>query len=223
MKLGITITYFLFLAFHIGLSELGLMTPLQVLTKVTLMPLLFLGIWRFASASQLKYWVMVGVVFSWAGDVLLAFDHLYPVLFIFGLGSFLIAHFAYIKVFSSNFSSIQFWKKSSLQQAMIAILLIGFAIWYFTFLLPHLDSMAIPVCAYVITITVMALAALYRKGKTTSQSFRFIFLGALCFMVSDSLLAYNKFIIDLPYATFLVMSTYGVAQWCIASGVVKSS
>jgi len=222
MKSLITLIYFIFLVAHIGLCEVDLFPWAQVLTKAGLMPLLIIGVWRNTPASQLKFWIISGLVCSWFGDVFLAFDHQYPLLFIFGLGSFLIAHFIYIKAFCTDFNSFRLWGGASLLQFIVVTLLLGFAGSYYVFLFPSLGALTIPVFIYVLTITTMAITAIFRKGRTTLLSFWLVTVGALCFVLSDSLLAYNKFISSLPHSVLLVMSTYGIAQWCIANGTIAT-
>ncbi len=44
-------------------------------------------------------------------------------------------------------------------------------------------------------------------------------LGGALFMVSDSLLAINKFAVPLPLASLWILATYWFAQGCIASAL----
>jgi uncharacterized membrane protein YhhN len=73
---------------------------------------------------------------------------------------------------------------------------------------------------YALAITLMALTALFRYGRTNSTSFLLIFIGAVLFMVSDSLLAINKFHHAFSAAGALVMLTYSVAQFLIVEGAL---
>jgi uncharacterized membrane protein YhhN len=70
------------------------------------------------------------------------------------------------------------------------------------------------------TITGMALAALHRYQKTNLQSFRMVMSGALIFMLSDSMIAINKFLDPLPFASMMIMITYILAQYFIVSGLI---
>jgi uncharacterized membrane protein YhhN len=67
----------------------------------------------------------------------------------------------------------------------------------------------------------MAIQALLRYGYTTSRSFTLIFTGALFFMLSDSLLAINKFMTPLHLASLAVMTTYIIAQYLIVEGFIS--
>jgi uncharacterized membrane protein YhhN len=65
--------------------------------------------------------------------------------------------------------------------------------------------MKIPVLIYAAVLTGMVLVALFRFGKTSSSSFALVFGGAILFMISDSLIAINKFLEPLPMA--------GIGSW----------
>jgi len=80
--------------------------------------------------------------------------------------------------------------------------------------------MKIPVLLYAILLTTMVLVSIFRDGKTTSQSFWLVFIGALLFMISDSLIAINKFINPLPWSGVQIMLTYLTAQALIVHGLI---
>ena len=67
----------------------------------------------------------------------------------------------------------------------------------------------------------MGIFAAFRYKKVSPASFNFILIGAIFFMLSDTLLAFNKFTNPLPLAGFLIMSTYIVAQYLIAEGSIE--
>jgi uncharacterized membrane protein YhhN len=65
----------------------------------------------------------------------------------------------------------------------------------------------------------MIAAARYKAEPTLEN--RTVLFGALFFVVSDSLLAINKFVLPLPYSGVLVLGTYYSAQECILLGWVR--
>jgi uncharacterized membrane protein YhhN len=73
---------------------------------------------------------------------------------------------------------------------------------------------------YALAITLMALTALFRYGRTNSTSFLLIFIGAVLFMISDSVLAINKFHHSFSSAAALIMLTYCLAQFFIVEGAL---
>jgi uncharacterized membrane protein YhhN len=78
-----------------------------------------------------------------------------------------------------------------------------------------------PVLLYALVITLMALSALFRYGRTSMKSFALVFGGSILFIMSDSLLAVNKFIEPLALADFWIMVTYIGAQYLIVSGILN--
>jgi uncharacterized membrane protein YhhN len=67
----------------------------------------------------------------------------------------------------------------------------------------------------------MVMVALFRFGKTTAGSFAMVFGGAILFMISDSLIAINKFLEPLPQSGFWIMTTYIGAQFLIVRGLLR--
>lgn len=50
---------------------------------------------------------------------------------------------------------------------------------------------------------------------------KYIFIGAIAFAISDSILAMNKFYAPIERNSFLIMLTYLVAQYLIVVGILK--
>ena len=72
----------------------------------------------------------------------------------------------------------------------------------------------------MLIILAMATSAFLRQGKINSSSYNLVFFGALTFMVSDSLLALNKFYLAFAFADFSIMLTYALAQLLIVKGLL---
>ena len=102
----------------------------------------------------------------------------------------------------------------------IALLLI-FAASLFYFLKDGLGVMLIPVVVYMVVILAMSTTAYLRKNKANTLSYGLVFLGALFFMASDSILALNKFHQPIPWSNISIMVTYAIAQYLIVLGVLK--
>jgi uncharacterized membrane protein YhhN len=66
----------------------------------------------------------------------------------------------------------------------------------------------------------MSMSALNRKGLVSTNSFRLVFFGSVFFVISDSMIALNKFYADIPRSSFLIMLTYFVAQYLIMMGLI---
>ncbi|HXE50660.1 MAG TPA: lysoplasmalogenase family protein, partial [Ramlibacter sp.] len=145
--------------------------------------------------------LMGGLACSLVGDCFLMF----PGFFIPGLVSFLIAHLFYIALFRQSVP----WFPS--RPALLVTFGVGAAMYAFLFdgLNPVLR---IAVAAYVVVIALMAAQAIGRATVLRDKSAVAVAVGAGFFMLSDSLLATNKFAFALPMAQFWVLATYYVAQ-----------
>src|SRR5574339_921627 len=98
---------------------------IRYISKPLLMPLLIVGFLAEARSliSNLKKWMVLALLFSWAGDVLLLFESMNANFFIFGLVAFLMAHIFYIILFD------QIRVKEKVRQSLLPLLPI--AIYYF--------------------------------------------------------------------------------------------
>lgn len=159
--------------------------------------------------------------FCWAGDCLLMFTHLSEWFFVLGLLAFLIGHLFYIFTFRQIV-----WEHESQMlptqkvRLLFPILLAGTGLM--VVLYPVLGNMKIPVLFYSIVLMLMVAYALLRVGRTSRTSFVWVFIGALLFMISDSVLAVNKFYSAFAFANVVVMVTYISAQFMIVKGVIEN-
>ena len=87
-------------------------------------------------------------------------------------------------------------------------------------LLPSLGDLKIPVFIYAMTISIMLLFALKGLLNWHKPANIAIFTGALFFVTSDSLLAFDKFYAAVPNGSFLIMATYLSAQFLIVTGIL---
>ncbi|MFW2136868.1 lysoplasmalogenase [Chryseobacterium sp. TY4] len=177
---------------------------LRFFSKTLLMPLLLVFYWLASQKSnQPKQNLFIaGLILSWFGDVFLLFDWG----FIAGLGSFLAAHICYIFCL----------KKFSVSNALWSLpFVLIYLFTFLTFLFPHLGDMKIPVILYALCISGM----LYFSLKTKQI---LLIIGAVFFVISDSVLAINLFVNQSKVLGFLVMFTYVLAQSLLTFGFLKS-
>ena len=59
------------------------------------------------------------------------------------------------------------------------------------------------------------------KGMVNQTSYNLVFIGAIFFMLSDSILAANKFYQPIPLSNISIMVTYALAQYLIVLGILK--
>lgn len=150
---------------------------------------------------------------SLAGDVFLMF----PGFFIPGLVSFLVAHLFYVALFKSG----QTWFPH--RGALATTLGIGVAMYAFLWTGGLPPALRAPVAAYVLVIALMAAQAIGRATVLRDAPSLWVAIGAGFFMLSDSLLATNRFMTPLSMAQVWVLATYYAAQALIVAGMVQGA
>lgn len=156
-----------------------------------------------------KTWLFLALTFSWMGDILLLFVFKGSSFFIFGLISFLIAHLFYVFLFIKELKKTG--GKFALKQPGLTLIIL-FIIGFYALLSPNLGDMKIPVIVYALVISFMLYIAYLLYPHRTKPSSLFLLTGAIAFVISDFLLAINKFYAPFPNAGFFVMVTYLYAQ-----------
>lgn len=140
----------------------------------------------------------VALVASLAGDVALMFDRFLP-----GLGSFLVAHLAYIAGFLVRDISVTAAAVGGLAvlavAVPVAVRMIG------ALREGPRRSLTTPVAAYVVVISVMVTAA-------AGTALPVAIVGAVLFYVSDALIGWHRFVEPRPWAPVAIMVTYHLGQ-----------
>lgn len=159
--------------------------------------------------------VMFGLFFGCLGDVFLMLrtemDYFVP-----GLISFLLGHLFYVR---ANLMQFQY----SFPKVLLAVLPLGFGLYFYSnYLFDSLGDMSIPVAIYVLVIAVMTVSALFRKREVGAMSYIWMVAGCILFLVSDSVLAYDKFVLPIENSGLIIMSTYILAQFAITKGALDS-
>jgi len=151
---------------------------------------------------------------SLVGDVLL----MLPGLFLPGLVAFLLAHLCYVALFRQGVP----WFAD--RTALAAVLAVGLGMYAFLVYGGLPAALRIPVAAYVLVIALMAAQALARRATLGARvpGVDAVALGAVLFMLSDALLALNRFVQPLPWAQVWVLSSYYAAQALIVHGMLRA-
>jgi uncharacterized membrane protein YhhN len=165
--------------------------------------------------------VLVAIFFSCVGDILLMFVDRNELYFMLGLGAFLIAHVFYIFAYRQHKDASHPDELQGVHRIRLAFPVILAGSGLVVILYPTLGALKIPVLLYAITIVIMVLNALFRFGRTQSASFWMVFIGAVFFMISDSLIAINRFVTPISSAHLLIMITYIAAQVLIVEGLLR--
>ena len=207
---------FLFLIF--SLLYLGLvLIEFESITwwlKPFLIPLLSISV-ILSGKMESKPLLISAMFFSWIGDVVLLFANQGVIYFIIGLVSFLIAHLFYIILFSKLQKVINLKYKRFIP--LVLLYLVGFLY----FLWEKLGGMKIPIIIYALVISTMLLVAIKGYFTWNSKSGKLLLIGAVFFVLSDSILAINKFYVPIYLSSFWIMSTYITALFLIVKGVLN--
>src|SRR5881296_807320 len=148
---------------------------------------------------------------SCLGDIFL---HLDPRrYFKHALGAFLFAHLAYIVLFTRSWPRPLRARGS---QLLLTALVLVYSLLVSSWLWSGLGTQAVPVMVYSCAITVMTVSTIL-----AGFSKPFVWIGALLFVTSDSLIAAGRFKTAVPLAQYLIWPTYYLGQYGIAIGFLR--
>lgn len=162
-----------------------------------------------------KRWIVIGLVFSLAGDIAL----LWPVQgFLVGLVAFLLGHLSYLVALTRRVrflaSPPAFGAWAIVAASVLASLWAGVP-----------AGLRAPVLVYVCALGAMAAQAtsvwLARRGHGDAPRWRIVALGGGLFVLSDAILAADKFVGGIPMPTLWNLSIYWLGQWFIACAAVR--
>lgn len=196
----------------------------EFFSRIFTKPLILIALWGFFifSSKELKGTILrktisAALIFSWMGDVMLMF----PDLFLYGLGAFLMAHICFIIGFKlAQINPFAIGTVNFLRLFFVNLPIYLAAAMVYFLINPGLGALKIPVVVYLIVIVLMVTSARERFGKTNAASFWQVFIGGSFFMVSDGVLAINKFFQPFPESGVIVMGTYIIAQFLIVRGIL---
>jgi uncharacterized membrane protein YhhN len=217
MSKRVALILFLIAAVLELLTQIFDLTSLHFISKPLVV--IFLVVYYYSqSASSVSKSFFLALVLCWLGDVFLLFDQMNEIFFMAGLGSFLFAHLLLIVTYREVVSANDNFKGTQRIRLSFPVILAGSGL--VAVLYPRLGDLKIPVMIYALVLTLMTLQSIFRLGRTTAKSFWLVFLGAISFMISDSLLAINKFFQPVSFSGVWVMSTYIAAIFLIVEGVI---
>ncbi len=190
----------------------------EYIAKPGVMAALFLWLWVFGRLEGNLFWIGLALIASLAGDVFLMLP---KEQFLAGLSSFLIAHVAYLLALNTSPPPIN-------AASLLVVLIAGIAaLQVFRRIFNGLDRsgqirLKIPVLIYAGAISLMLLSALATLIRTEWDPFAALLVsaGALLFFISDTLLAWNRFVGVLTNARLKVIVTYHLGQIGLVAGAV---
>jgi uncharacterized membrane protein YhhN len=159
-------------------------------------------------SESYKYLIISGLLLSLLGDVFLMLPN---DKFIWGLLSFLLAHLIFIYALADGMGP--YFEVYSLIPAAF------YAIVFLWILLPKTAGLKIPVLVYSLVLMTFLWQAIGRFYYSAESSAWYSLLGALLFVVSDSLLAIARFVKKSKYSIALIHITYWSALIYIALSI----
>ena len=161
---------------------------------------------KFAEKSDARFYtlMLLALMACLVGDTFLLKEQF----FVYGLGAFLVAHLLF------TFAFIQKGGVHAKPLVLILILLISSS--YFVFLLPKLGEFVIPVSVYFAVICAMAWQGISLGISQSTKKGKLLALACCLFMFSDSMIAFNKFVIPFGLSGLIILSTYWLSITLIA-------
>ena len=201
----ILIAFALLAALYLALMFSGLPISLLVILKVAPVSLLMVFAWFNKAAPR---FLPLALFFSACGDALLALP--LEKSFLFGLGAFLVAQLIYAWGFfrQRQPGSIATRLKFCAVLAYLAILAVV--------LVPKTGGMQVAVAFYMLAIGAMAATAAVHRAPSA-----LIFAGAVLFVLSDSMIAIERFADAFTGSRYAVMATYYAAQALLTIGIIR--
>ena len=148
--------------------------------------------------------MVVAFLAAAAGDVFLDLDRTRYLPH--GLGCFLVTQVAFTIAFLP-------WARFTPSRVPLVLALVAGEATLLAFAWPNLGAMRVAVIVYLAALLAMTVTALMVRES------RWLGIGALLFLVSDSLIGINRFIAPFPASTAIIVSIYVASIVLIARGV----
>jgi uncharacterized membrane protein YhhN len=181
--LVVTVVLLVLAEFRHAQQQVYVFKPLSTLLVIAVA---LLSLTTPAAKPAFTFWVTIGLVLSLGGDVALMFKTNRD--FLIGLVLFLLAHVVYAATFTvpNGFHA---------EDLITGVALLVFGVAVYLYLWPGLGRMKVPVLIYLLVILFMvnrALSTFFGDAFTGAQAW-LLSVGAILFMLSDLILAINRF------------------------------
>lgn len=212
-KYGLPV-FLLVLILHLACIYLEMSTP-RLITKLLLLPLLM--IYLAAEPGKTSPVVYIGLFCSFMGDLLLTRSG--ESYFLLGMLAFIGTHVCNILFFYRLQKGYR-GKPILLVLALVVLTVISGGVYFL--LADQLGALRVPILVYMAIISLMAFMATQTVVNPvfSQTALRCFIPGAALFVISDGLLALNKFLLHTASIDIAVMLTYGMAQYLLVAGFV---
>ncbi|MBC8221042.1 MAG: lysoplasmalogenase [Proteobacteria bacterium] len=197
---------------HILAEYKGAQRKVYLLKPLTMLLIVVMGLILLPEKLDwYHYALLIGLLFSIGGDVALMWP---SDKFMLGLVSFLTGHIFYISGLISGIELSLSW------YVWVPLIILGSGM--FLGLRSGLGRMQIPVLLYILVILIMSGTAWERHFQLELPQTYFALWGATLFILSDALLAWNRFRVKFKSAQLFILGTYYTAQWALAISLSQS-
>jgi uncharacterized membrane protein YhhN len=172
----------------------GLFFVFKPLTTILIIATLL--IWGNRRVPRYFVTLLLALVACLLGDIFLLKDDY----FVYGLAAFLLGHLLFCYAFVS-LGGFKFYLTPLFILATVALL-------YYLYLLPALGSFAVPVAIYNTVIVLMAWQGVNLFISNKSYFTGCIAIAAVLFMISDSVIAIDKFIVPFNWSSAIILPLY---------------
>jgi uncharacterized membrane protein YhhN len=163
-----------------------------------------------AGAHSRRAWFVAALICSLAGDVLLMLPQ---DRFVFGLAAFLVGHLCYLAGFWTHGPSALALVLAVVVVAAVVVPL-GRRILTAIAASGRARELGAPVTAYIAVIAAMLATAL-ATGNVVAA------VGAVLFVASDSMIAWDRFVRSFAWAPVAIMVTYHLGQAGLVASLVR--
>jgi len=193
------------------------MPTIRIISKCLLLPLLMIYLTvSTPNTTAIKKMALLALFFSWLGDVVLLGEGNY---FVLGMLAFTMAHVRNGKILVR----LQAFQLKGATWIGLGLALGTISLVYY-FLQYSLGTFLIPVVVYMVFISAVWVLCfnLTNQPKYKAAAINFFIPGMFLFVLSDGILAFNKFLLHQPERWDIwVMLTYALAQWLLTEGYIS--
>lgn len=209
----IAFIFFILLTIHI-FGEFFENVKIRYITKPFLMPLLIVFYIIGASSGKVNILVILALIFGTIGDVFMMKEEI-DKFFLNGMIAFLVGHVFYILFISQIV--VNFGDFTNFPWFIIILSLPGIIIGMTSMrkMKPKLGKFLLPTIIYSGFLLIMHFSTLLISSATLDSLFWYIYIGSLLFVISDTILAWNRFVSKIKHHLVYVMSLYGLGQFLI--------
>lgn len=169
--------------------------------------------WYASVVKYQSYPFLIALIFAMLGDLFLFFEG--DLFFKIGIFAFSVMQVLYISVFRHYYRKPEGVKLYF--SAIIPVISVAFIVLF----KDKLGDYVWMVMIYALLISIMAYYAINKTQRYKGA--RDFVIGGFAFMLSDLLLAYNKFVEPKDVLPYIVMITYAIAQYFIVKGMIDDS